>query len=93
MTTDRVLPDIVIHRRGNDKHNLLIIEVKKATNPDLSNCDKKKLELFTQKFSEGGDYQYSFGLFIKFNLLKDPKFNWYNRGTEILNTEKDSTQV
>ena len=57
-TTDRVFPDIIIHKRGSTK-NLLVVEMKKnKLNPK---CDKKKLELFTDPQE---DYKYSLVYFL-----------------------------
>jgi hypothetical protein len=40
----RIIPDIVIHRRGHDEENLLAIEIKKETNRESRSCDRAKLE-------------------------------------------------
>ena len=39
----RIIPDIVVHQRGTDDHNLLAIELKKETNRESRECDKAKL--------------------------------------------------
>lgn len=54
-----VYPDIIIHRRGFDQ-NLLVVEVKKSTNPNNGNFDKKKIEGYIR------DIQYQCALFLKF---------------------------
>lgn len=59
--TDRILPNIIIHKR-NTNDNLLVIEIKTNGRDDL--CDIEKLKLFTKN---SGDYKYSLGLFIKFS--------------------------
>jgi len=84
--TERVFPDIIIHLRGKQEANLLVIEIKKKINPNSSKCDEKKLELFTQK----GQYHYLFGLFIKFNRTNEPEFKWFENGEEIQILTKDS---
>lgn len=71
--TDRVSPDIIVHKR-NTNENLLVIEIKVAKD-DL--CDIKKLKKFT--FSKG-EYRYQLGLFIKFNLTEEPSCSWFNDG-------------
>ena len=45
-----VFPDIIVHRRG-EPVNLLVIEIKKSTNPDrdASNKDKEKLEAYKRQ--------------------------------------------
>lgn len=64
--TDRILPDILIHKRGNDKNNLAIFEVKSKS--DANACDLKKLELMTNKNKE---FKYNFGVFIKFETTRE----------------------
>jgi len=54
-----IIPDIVIHKRNNDRNNLVAIEIKKSTNPKRKN-DEKKLEALTKKDS----YSYKFGILI-----------------------------
>jgi len=39
----KVIPDIVIHRRGRDDSNLLAVEIKKETNTEPRACDRAKL--------------------------------------------------
>jgi len=74
-TTNRVLPDIIIHKRNTDE-NLLVIEIK-IENED--SCDIEKLKLFT---STEGEFRYQLGLFIKFNLTSGPSLRWFKDGTE-----------
>jgi hypothetical protein len=49
-----IAPDIVVHERGSDTNNLLVIEVKKATNTEIPEYDRLKLECFTNKSSGYG---------------------------------------
>ena len=74
--TDRVLPDIIIHRR-NTNYNLLVLEVK--TNNQDNICDIEKLKLFT---ANDGKYKYFLGLFIKFNENNNPSMRWFENGRE-----------
>lgn len=39
----RIIPDIIVHHRGNDESNLLAIEIKKETNRSPRDCDRAKL--------------------------------------------------
>lgn len=75
---DKVYPDIIVHRRGKIKCNLLVIELK-AT-PKTDDCDAKKLELFTKNY---GEYEYKYGLFIGFNIMEPPTMHWYKNGVKI----------
>jgi hypothetical protein len=52
-----VAPDIVVHHRGVDADNLLVIEIKKATNKEDPRYDDLKLK----KFTHPGDYHYELG--------------------------------
>ena len=62
-----VYPDIVVHRRGDDKCNLLVIEAKKDNNKEDLKKDRCKLKEFT---SPHGDYKYKFGLLMVFDVGK-----------------------
>ena len=46
----RVFPDIIVHRRGHDRANLLVIEVKKETNTEPRTCDRAKIEAMKREF-------------------------------------------
>lgn len=75
--TNRVFPDIIVHKR-NKEDNLLVVELKKS---DLDpQCDIKKLELFTDM---KGEYRYSLGLFIEFRGSQ-PKLKWLKNGKQIV---------
>jgi len=54
-----VFPDIIVHRRGSNEENLLVIEMKKAGNEAGIDCDKEKVRLFIK-----GDFHYRFGALI-----------------------------
>ena len=60
-----VFPDIIIHRRGTNKFNLLVIELKKTTNTDneARDFDIEKLHSFTDQ-SERNTLKYNFGVFL-----------------------------
>jgi hypothetical protein len=73
-TTDRVFPDIIIHRRNTDD-NLLVVEIKTISPETI--CDERKLELFTEI---GGKYKYKLGLFVKFQKTAKPILDWYKAG-------------
>jgi len=77
--SDLIYPDIIVHLRNEDR-NLLVIEVKKRRLS--SQCDHKKLELFTDV---NGDYKYVLGLFIEFDKFSNflPKLSWFHKGNRI----------
>jgi len=49
LTSSRVYPDIIVHQPGHDDENLIVIEVKKSTNPAPDQRDLIKLELIKQQ--------------------------------------------
>jgi len=46
-----VYPDIIVHRRGNNGPNLLVIEIKKSSNKSKRDHDYNKLEGYVQFLS------------------------------------------
>lgn len=72
-----VYPDIVVHIRGNDDRNFLIVEAKLGTHISVPECDAAKLIEFTK---QGGEYRYQLGLFIGFDKMRDPQLVWYQDG-------------
>lgn len=59
------IPDVIIHKRGETKSNICVIECKTHWNTDNDNDDSDidKLKKFT---SSDYDYKYKFGFFLKF---------------------------
>jgi len=78
--TDIVLPDIIVHMRGQ-KRNLLVIEIKKDEDEE---DDIKKLEFFTAR----GKYHYSAGLFIILGSPDEARWRWFKDGGEKGESEK-----
>ena len=58
-TMRRVFPDIIVHQPGSDDHNLLVIEMKKSTNPMPDEDDIYKLDCLKAK------YHYAHALFVR----------------------------
>ena len=58
--TRTVYPDIIVHKRGPDGPNLLVIEAKKDAMPKEQKTDEKKLMKIKQK------YNYTFAVFLNF---------------------------
>jgi hypothetical protein len=63
-----IYPDIIIHKRGTNKFNTLIIELKKSTNNDTNSIklDNLKLEAYTSQ-----RLQYRLGAYINLSVGKD----------------------
>ena len=68
-----VAPDIIVHRRGSDECNRLVIELKKASNPEDPKYDALKLELFTTPKEGFTGYGYNFGAWIVAEDKREPK--------------------
>lgn len=45
-----IYPDVVIHQRGNDDENLLVIQIKKETNHDPRDYDRAVVEGMKRQF-------------------------------------------
>lgn len=74
----RVVPDIVIHQRGNHEDNVLAIELKKETNPESRACDRAKLRAMCTQLA------YQVGVLIDVPAGRDSsgrevRFEWYGR--------------
>ena len=70
-----VFPDIIVHERGSDERNLLVIEVKKSTNTVPESFDKNKLKAFRLE-----PFRYEFGLFISLHVgpgKGNPTLEWF----------------
>jgi hypothetical protein len=78
-----VYPDIIVHRRGTNDENLLIVEVKKQNSRIDQGHDLSKLAAFTEN-SEKNSYHYRFGVFILLETgsarPRPPKLIWYVEG-------------
>lgn len=75
--TDRIFPDIIVHRRNTDEDNILVIEVKMGSKSNA--CDLKKLKLLT---GQEHLYKYSLGLFIRFKEIDKPDILWFKNGKQ-----------
>lgn len=74
----RVYPDIIVHKRGREGRNLLVIEAKMDVPPVTATAretDKQKIWAYNEK------YDYETGLFIIFNIKNGPlsaDLEWYD---------------
>jgi len=51
----RIYPDLIVHRRGNDERNLLVIQIKKSTNRQSRDYDRAVIRAMKMQFKyEGG---------------------------------------
>lgn len=67
-----VYPDVIIHRRGSEDDNLLVIEAKKSGNS--SEGDQQKVRAYMQHLG------YDYGLFVRFDAGQD--FDVYDYSCE-----------
>ena len=67
LDAETVYPDIIVHQRGDDDSNLLVIELKKKQSTASVSWDKEKLRKFTDP---KGEYNYSLGLLLRFDVEK-----------------------
>jgi len=54
-----VVPDVIVHRRGAEGPNILVLEVKKTSNPAPRHCDSARIHAFCAQFG------YEFGGLIE----------------------------
>jgi len=83
-----VYPDVVIHKRKTDDHNLLVIEVKKANSARRTNKDdEKKLKAFTGN-DYHNNYHYKVGLYVEIDVGNKcvSKVKCFKKGKEDKNT-------
>lgn len=55
----RVIPDVIVHRRGAEGPNILVLEMKKTTNPEPRDCDYQCIVAFRRQLD------YSFAALIE----------------------------
>jgi hypothetical protein len=48
-----VVPDVIVHKRGADGPNLLVLELKKTTNHDARACDHMRIRAFRKQLNYG----------------------------------------
>lgn len=85
-------PDIIVHKRGNNEDNLLVIEVKKycGNHTEIDGKDKLKLEAFTVE--NQFRYKYGIALQIPVNGKSTASLWWFTQGKEI-NGEPDCYDI
>lgn len=81
-------PDIIVHKRGGNKHNLVILEVKKL-HGEPEDLDILKLKAFTETLVNPYRYQLGVSIIFKTNREKTesfeieyPTLKWFENGEE-----------
>ena len=69
-------PDIILHERGSNDNNILVVEIKKRN--DDGKEDFAKLSAFTCNDS---DYKYKMGIYI--NIDDQPSYKYFKNGQEV----------
>lgn len=85
-----VYPDIIIHKRGHNKNNLLIIEIKKSSSKISCDYDLEKLKRYTSPDDEN-ILNYSFGAFVYIgvkNKMGKDRIVWFENGNKLNITKK-----
>lgn len=68
-----IFPDIIVHKRGTQENNLLVIEIKKSSNSDSGIIDRMKLKALIKY-----PYNYKFGLFLRIKIDDiDDSLEWF----------------
>ena len=82
----QVYPDIIVHRRGDNDHNLCIIEVKKSKSTVPIDYDRMKLEAYTTTYY-GNNLFYQLGVFIILRTdkgyIEPPALECYKEGVRV----------
>lgn len=50
-----VAPDVIVHRRGPEGPNILVLEIKKTANPVARDCDLARIHAFRKQY----EYQFA----------------------------------
>ena len=83
--TYRIYPDIIVHERGTNENNLVVIEVKKDSSQKVyKEYDLIKLEHLTIDYY-GNHYNYKLGVAIEFgtaNNTGDVKMTFFQQGDQ-----------
>lgn len=79
-----VFPDIIVHQRGENSHNKIIIEIKKNNSSVDSSYDKLKLKKYTSNCS----FKYDLGIFLcikigNHSILEDFQIEYWSNGKPI----------
>ncbi len=74
-----VYPDIIVHLRGTNDDNLLVIEVKKKS--EDNGLDEQKLVEFTKPVTQSGlGYSYGLRLVLENDERGEESLQWFEKG-------------
>lgn len=63
-----VIPDVILHERRVDDHNLVVLEIKKSSSKEFWRYDDLKLTLFTAPKPKGFNYKLGMVILIRDDL-------------------------
>ena len=79
-----VFPDIIVHKRGLNENNLLIIELKKSSSSKSFDYDIEKLKRYTSQ-DDDNTFSYSFGVLVYLGVadkVGSDRINWFQNGNQ-----------
>lgn len=82
----RVYPDIIVHCRGNNDQNLLVIELKKA--PHCTACDKIKLRHYKTELH----YRFALSLSVAVSAAQTDKWVWVGSSTPAVRSCRERSE-
>jgi hypothetical protein len=77
LEAELIYPDIIIHHQKDNKHNLLVIEIKMQWKNNRKDFDFKKLSAFTTQL------HYQYGLYLELSETGISDGRWFSNGNEI----------
>lgn len=86
----QVYPDIIIHKRWNNKENLCIIEVKKSSNTSGEDLEYDRLKMI--EYTKNGRLWYKHWFFITLQTWKDFKEKENEKEIEYYENWKNKTE-
>ena len=78
---DKINPDIIVHKRGEQLRNELVIEIKKIDNIDHQS-DMAKLKALTLPYGIG-HFGYKWGIHLVFDTRRLNSFKLFKGGSEV----------
>lgn len=83
--TKSVFPDIIVHKRGSVRKNILVLEIKKSSNDTPRDYDELKLKAFTSNTVDNNlNFQLGIQLDINTtNQIGNYDVNYFKNGQEV----------
>ena len=82
-----VYPDIIVHKRGSNANNLLVMEIKKSSSNLSREFDIQKLKAYTRNEFKEDVLKYKYGVLVEIGVCdkssEGPKTLWFSEGKSI----------